>query len=77
MRLSSPKPSAIQSAIAWVHSAHTMELPTGSILTSLGQKQAKKVFDGKLGDYLREAPNDDWDVNPRSCALKHWNIYWK
>jgi hypothetical protein len=51
--------------------AYAIELPSGKIQKSLSQARVKKIFGDKLPFDLSADPNDDWDVDPRSCALKH------
>lgn len=50
--------------------AYEVELPSGRIQNSLNQARTKKMFGDKL-PFVSNDPNDDWDVDPRSCALKH------
>jgi hypothetical protein len=50
--------------------AYEIDLPSGRIVKAFNQAVAKRMFDGNLPWDLGAAPNDDWDINPRSCASK-------
>ncbi|MFI5351373.1 MAG: hypothetical protein ACHQZS_00280 [Candidatus Binatales bacterium] len=49
---------------------YEIELPSGKIVKAFGEALAKKIFAGYLPWDLADAPNDDWDSNPKSCIRK-------
>jgi hypothetical protein len=49
--------------------AYEIDLPSGQIVKAFTQALAKQMFDGNLPWDLSKAPNDNWDTNPKSCAL--------
>ncbi len=50
---------------------YEIELPSGIILKRYNQAQAKKLLNKHLPWDLDKAPNDNWDNDPKRCALKH------
>jgi hypothetical protein len=49
--------------------AYEIDLPSGKIVKAFNQALAKQMFNGNLPWDLSHAPNDNWDTNPKSCAL--------
>lgn len=47
--------------------AYKVELLSGKVIQEFDQAQVKKEFSSDLGPYLAEAPNNNWDRDPKSC----------
>jgi hypothetical protein len=47
---------------------YEVELPSGRVVKSFAQAASKKMFAGDLPWDLSAAPNDDWDVDPKTCS---------